>query len=98
MNPSEVLPERSALAAYLATIHPITKTPEVTMSGKMVFQNNCAVCHRDDPSDVVISGLKQMDQETIVAMLEDLTPLNPRMPNLKLTLSERAELAKWLHE
>jgi mono/diheme cytochrome c family protein len=91
-------PEKSALAAYLATIHPATKAPEVTMSGKMMFQNNCAMCHRADPSDAVFSGLKEMDQETIVAMLEDLPTLNPRMPNLKLTEGERAELAKWLHE
>jgi mono/diheme cytochrome c family protein len=90
--------EKSALAAYLATIHPATKSPEVTMSGKMMFQNNCAMCHRADPSDAVFSGLKEMDQETIVAMLEDLPALNPRMPNLKLTENERAELAKWLHE
>lgn len=91
-------PEKSALAAYLATIHPVAKTPEVTMSGKMMFQNNCAMCHRADPGDVVYSGLKQMDQETIVAMLEDLQALNPRMPNLKLTENERAVLAQWLHE
>jgi mono/diheme cytochrome c family protein len=68
------------------------------MNGKMTFQSNCAMCHRADPGDVVYSGLKAMDQETIVAMLEDLPTLNPRMPNLKLTENERAELAKWLHE
>jgi mono/diheme cytochrome c family protein len=91
-------PEKFALATYLATIHPVTKTPEMTMSGKMTFQSNCAMCHRPDPSDGVYSGLKQMDEETLVAMLEDLPTLNPRMPNLKLTESERAELAKWLLE
>ncbi len=90
--------ERAALAAYLATIHPVTKSPEVTMSGEMTFQSNCAMCHRADHRDIVFSGLKQMDQETIVVMLEDLPTLNPRMPNIKLTESERAELARWLHE
>jgi mono/diheme cytochrome c family protein len=91
-------PEKSALAAYLATIHPVTIAPEVTMSGKMMFQNNCAMCHRADPNDAVFSGLKQMDQETIVAMLADLPTLNPRMPALALTDSARTELARWLRE
>ncbi|MDZ7292007.1 MAG: c-type cytochrome [candidate division KSB1 bacterium] len=90
--------EKSALAAYLATLHPVTKAPEVTMSGAVIFQKNCAMCHRADPKDLVFTQLQQMDQETIVTMLEDLTLLNPRMPNLKLTEGERVALAKWLHE
>jgi len=88
--------ERAALAAFLSSIQPISPDRPPVTDGKIVFQQNCAMCHVGVTRDVLINGLPH-DPNTEREALKDLPGLFPLMPNLKLTDQERTALVHWVN-
>ncbi len=67
-------PERDALAAYLSSLQTIT--PIAATDGKLVYQNNCSMCHQDHPTDQFFAGIAA-DPQAAADSLKDLTSLFP---------------------
>ncbi len=88
--------EREALAHYISSISPAKEIPESEMTGEMVFNRYCVSCHKADANDAIIGALKEEDEETIEELLDDLSAMYLRMPDLKLTQHERTALAEWI--
>ena len=87
--------ERAALAAFLNSIEPIPADRPAVTDGKIVFQQNCGMCHEGATRDILINGLPH-DPNAEREALKNLPGLFPLMPNLKLTDGERNALAQWV--
>ena len=88
--------ERGALAAYLNSLQTITPDPSTFTNGKLVFTNQCSMCHQNQPDDPLFSGLDPNPQ-VAADSLKDLPSLFPLMPALKLNQTQRASLVQWLN-
>ena len=88
--------EKGALAAYLSSIAPISADRPAVTDGKIVFQQNCGMCHEGVTRDVLINGLPH-DLKAEREALKDLPGLFPLMPNLKLSDQERTALVQWVN-
>jgi len=89
--------ERTALAAYLSTLHPVSaEATAAATDGQTIFEQNCSMCHRVSPSDTLFSNLAQ-DPKTATEALADLTSLFPLMPDLKLPERQRSALVEWVN-
>ena len=88
--------ERGALAAYLATLHPVATGAAQPTDGPTVFAQNCAMCHQVKPEDKLFKNLPANPQ-TAADALKDLTSLFPLMPDLKLDGQQRLALAQWVN-
>ena len=80
--------ERAALAAFLSSIQPISPDRPAVTDGKIVFQQNCGMCHEGVTRDVLMNGLPH-DPNAEREALKNLPGLFPLMPDLKLTDQER---------
>jgi mono/diheme cytochrome c family protein len=89
--------ERAALAAYLATIHPVDANAPQPADGATVFARNCAMCHQIKPEDKLFKKLPA-DPQTASDALKDLTSLFQLMPDLKLNVQQRLALAQWVNQ
>jgi mono/diheme cytochrome c family protein len=86
--------ERAALAEFLASVQPVAPSPPA--DGKAVFERNCSMCHRMRSDDALFARLPKDPQDASNA-LKDLPNLFIRMPDLKLSDLERAELVDWVN-
>jgi mono/diheme cytochrome c family protein len=86
--------ERDALAAYLNTLQ--TLSPSPSTDGKLVYQNNCSMCHTDHPNEQFFTGIVT-DPAAAADSLKDLTSLFPLMPDLKLNDAQRTALVQYLN-
>lgn len=89
--------ERAALAAFLSGLYSPSPAAGLT-DGQAIFASNCAPCHRAVPADRIYSQLRELDEETISVMVEDLQGLNARMPQIQLSAEQRLALAQWLRQ
>jgi mono/diheme cytochrome c family protein len=89
-------PEREALGAFLATIHPISPGIAGAIDGKTVYERNCGMCHRVRRDDALFAHLPQ-DPTAASEALKDLPNLFIRMPDLKLPAGERSALVQWVN-
>jgi mono/diheme cytochrome c family protein len=89
-------PEREALAAFLATLQPVTANSVATVDGKTVFERNCSMCHRVRREDALFARLPN-DARAASEGLGDLPNLFPLMPDLKLSEEERIALVQWVY-
>jgi mono/diheme cytochrome c family protein len=97
--------EREALAAYLASIAPVTEkkpapepgAPAPTLDGAAIWAQHCADCHdREDIEDPAIVGFLDKDAKTIAGMIGRLKELNDQMAPFAGTDAEREALARWI--
>jgi mono/diheme cytochrome c family protein len=88
--------ERDALAAYLNTLEPQAAGGPGAVNGQTVFERNCAMCHQARPDDSLFIALPS-DPLAAGNALKDLPGLYIRMPNLRLSDSERAALFQWVN-
>jgi len=88
--------ERAALAAFLSSIQPVSADRPAVTDGKIVFQQNCGMCHEGVTRDVLINGLPH-DPNAENEALKNLPGLFPLMPDLKLTDQERSALVQWVN-
>ncbi len=89
-------PERQALAAFLATLHPIPVSAPGATDGKAVFARNCSMCHGEKADDPLFANLPK-EPKVAAEALKDLPSLFPRMPDLKLSEAERCTLVQWVN-
>ena len=88
--------ERDALAAYVNSLQTITPNPATFTNGKLVFENNCSMCHQDRSDDMLFTGLDP-NPKVAADSLKDLTALFPLMPDLKLSEAQRTSLVQWVN-
>lgn len=88
--------ERGALAAYLASLHPISATAVGSSDGKTVFEQNCSMCHQVKADDFLFKNLCK-DPAAAEEALKSLPGLFPVMPDLKLTDTQRVALVQWVN-
>ena len=88
--------ERAALAAFLTSVQPISPDRPAVTDGKIVFQQNCGMCHEGVTREVLMNGLPH-DPNAEREALKNLPGLFPLMPDLKLTDQERTALVQWVN-
>ena len=88
--------ERTALASYLGSIHPVSPAAAVATDGETVYAQNCSMCHQVSASDKMFKDLAA-DPRAAADAMKDLTSLFPLMPDLKLTDQQRMALAQWVN-
>jgi mono/diheme cytochrome c family protein len=88
--------EREALATYLYALEPQAARGPGAANGQTVFEHNCAMCHQARPDDSLFIALPS-DPLAAGNALKDLPGLYIRMPNLRLSDSERAALLQWVN-
>jgi mono/diheme cytochrome c family protein len=88
--------ERAALAGFLGTLNGESGEAR-NEDGSLVFQNNCAVCHRAESANDVFATLNGMAPADAVEAVKDLPGLFPPMPDLKLSEPKRAALIRWVN-
>jgi mono/diheme cytochrome c family protein len=86
--------ERRALASYIAVgLHgKVSKEPEEG-GGAGIFAENCAFCH---DAGVIRAAIDGWDAERIREALDNLSALNPAMPDFDGTNQEKDQLAIYL--
>jgi mono/diheme cytochrome c family protein len=87
-------PERQALAAYINSLQ--TVAPNPSLNGKLVYQNNCSMCHTDHPNEQFFSGIAT-DPTAAADALKDLTSIFPLMPDIKLNDAQRNALVQYIN-
>ena len=88
--------ERTALAAYLNTVHSVSADAGAAASdGQTVFDQNCSMCHRAKAGEPLFKELPR-DSTAAIKALKDLTGLFPAMPDLKLSEPQRVALVRWV--
>jgi mono/diheme cytochrome c family protein len=88
--------ERAALAAYLNTVQPNSSEATIVAGdGRMVFDQNCSMCHRPKAGEPLFKELPR-DSAAAIKALKDLTGLFPVMPDLKLSEPQRVALVQWI--
>lgn len=89
--------ELKALAAYLVKgLHnkPLDEpVPTAGGKGKTLFEENCAACHG---ADIIKGKLTGWDATKVRGALDQLSKLNPAMPDCTLPPADRDELAAYL--
>lgn len=88
--------ERTALASFLSTLHPVPSSAAVATDGKTVFERNCSMCHQVKADDALFAHLPD-DPQVAAEALKDLPNLFIRMPDLKLSDGERAAVVAWVN-
>ena len=88
--------ERLALASFLSLQQPVAAKAEAALDGKTVFERNCSMCHQVKPEDALFARLPN-DPSIAADALKDLPNLFIRMPDLKLSDSERAAIVAWVN-
>ena len=89
--------ERAALAAYLSALQPVSVAEVAAASdGKMIFEQNCAMCHFARSGQPLFKTLAR-DPNAASEALKDLTSLFPLMPDLKLSDRQRSALVEWIN-
>lgn len=88
--------ERTALASFLSTLHPVPSSAAVATDGKTVFERNCSMCHQVKADDALFAHLPH-DPQVAAEALKDLPNLFIRMPDLKLSDDERAAVVAWVN-
>jgi mono/diheme cytochrome c family protein len=87
-------PERQALATYINSLQTAAANP--SLDGKLVYQNNCSMCHTDHPNEAFFSGIAT-DPTAAADALKDLTSLFPLMPDIKLNDAQRNSLVQYIN-
>lgn len=89
--------ELKALAVYLTVgLHNKSLVEEATVTGdrgKALFDDNCAACHGIDQ---IVPKLKGLPQQKVRSSLDNLSALNPAMPDYTGTVAEKDALADYM--
>ncbi len=89
--------ERQALAYFLVRqLEPVK--PEPVLSGEILFEHYCGMCHQKSADDPALTLFKELDEESALETLNNLSDLVEQMPTLHLSEAQRKALFKWFQE